>query len=479
MSGGTTTSDQQSQSVSQIPQWMQQAGQQNYAYAQDVAAQPLQQYQGQLVADVAPQTQQAWNLAASSGGVGQDQYNASTAGYLNSLGQTVGGVTDPGNASSIRASTLGNTNLSRYMNPYTQSVINTTLPIMQQQLAQSQIQNQNSANSANAFGGSRQGVQQGVTQAQGAQNMAQMASQLNQANYTQAQQGAQFDVGQRNQIATTNQASQQANLNRNLAAQTTNQSAQQAKINSDILASQGLTNTGNALNQANLQNYNMLTSSGAGQSMQAQSQINAQQQKFQQAVNYPQQQLATLLSSLGMTPHDTSTTGAQQTQTTTPTDWANVLTQGLGAAADVWKASDKRVKKNIISMGSDPLTGVPIKSFNFKGEAPGMPKTIGPLAQDVQKAAPGSVQPMAGGVLSMPRSTMVKATPSIATHPSFAGNKPTIMGALGSPSALNKFMPPKSAALGALAKPRAGAKGLGGLANTKRGMASVVGAYGG
>jgi Chaperone of endosialidase len=483
MSGGTTTSDQQSQSVTQIPQWMQQAGQQNYAYAQDVASLPLQQYQGQMVADVAPQTQQAWNLAASSGNVGQDQYGASTAGYLNSLGQTVGGVTDPGNAASIRAAQLSKTNLSPYMSPYTQSVINTTLPIYQQQLAQSQNQQQNAANSANAFGGSRQAIQQGVTQAQGAQGMAQMAQQLNQANFTQAQQAAQGDVAARNAIAQSNQANQQANLNRNLTAQTTNQAAQQAKINSDILASQGLTNTGNALNQANLQNYNMLTSSGAGQSMQAQNQINAQMQKFQGAVNYPQQQLATLLSALGMTPHDTSTTGSQQTQTTTPTDWANVLTQGLGAAADVWKvASDKRVKKNITPMGSDPATGIPIKSFQFKGQPKSAPKTIGPLAQDVEKAMPGSTTTMAGGVMAVPRSTIARATPSVAVHPAFAGNKPTppIMGALAAPSTgLNKFMPPKSAGLGALVKPRAGAKGLHGLANTKRGMASVVGALGG
>ena len=133
--GGTTTQSTQSQSLNQIPQWMNQAGQQNYAYAQDVASRPLQQYQGQMVAGVAPQTQQAWNLAASSGGVGQDQFGGATAGYLNALGQTPMGVTDPGNAGMIRAGQLSNTNLQPYMNPYTQNVINATLPIMQQNLS--------------------------------------------------------------------------------------------------------------------------------------------------------------------------------------------------------------------------------------------------------------------------------------------------------------------------------------------------------
>ena len=164
--GGSTTTDQSGSSsqVNQIPQWVQNAGQQNYGLAQQVASQPLQQYQGQMVADVAPQTQQAWNLAANSGGIGQDAQSAAQAGYLNTLGQT------PQN---VQAGQLSNTNLQPYMNPYTQNVINSTLPIMQQNLGLQQNQQQNAANSSNAFGGSRQAIQQGVTQAQGRrQNMA-------------------------------------------------------------------------------------------------------------------------------------------------------------------------------------------------------------------------------------------------------------------------------------------------------------------
>ena len=504
--GGTTTQDTQSQAVTQIPQWMQQAGQQNYAYAQDVANRPLQQYQGQMVADVAPQTQQSWNLAASSGGVGQDQYAGSTAGYLNALGQTPMSVTDPGNAGMIRAGQLNNTNLQPYMNPFTQSVINTTLPIMQQNLAQSQNQQQNAANAANAFGGSRQGVQQGVTQAQGAQNMAQMAQQLNQANFSQAQGAAQTDIANRLTASQNNQTAQQANLNRNLAAQTTNQAAQQAKINSDIQAAGGLTQTGNALNAANQQNFNMLTTAGAGQSMQAQNQINAQMAKFNQAFNYPNQQLATMLSALGMTPHDTSTTGAQETQTTTPTNWANIITSGLDFGTKAMGAfgigSDVKIKKNITSLGKDPVTGVPVKAFNYKGAPPGTPKTVGPLAQDVEKAMPGSTVQI-GGIQHVPRPTLAAATPSFARHPMFSAgggpsvagftppSSPSVQGALAggamppsSPgvakgiSAMSAFMP-KIRSPRATANPRAGAKAFpGALANTKR-RPSVIGALGG
>ena len=229
------------------------------------------------------------------------------------------------------------------MNPFTKSVTDSTIAQMNQSNALSQNQGANAANSANAFGGSRQGIQQGVAQAQGAQNIGSMVASLNSANFQQAQAAATGDINRRLTADTTNQASSQTDLarqlqaslanqnanagdlNRGLTAQQSNQTAQQAKINSDIQAAQGLTNTGDSMNKANIANFNMQQSAGAGQSMQAQNEINAQMAKFNQAFNYPQQQLGTLLSALGMTPHDTSTSGQTTQQTTTPTDWASIM----------------------------------------------------------------------------------------------------------------------------------------------------------
>ena len=351
MSGGTTQQSGTSTSINQIPQWMTDAGEQNYGFAQQVAEQPLQQYQGQMVADVAPQTQQSWDVAANSGSVGADQYAAGSLGYLGALAQnpmqvSAGGptmqVNNPGNATAITPQNLAGTSLAPYMDPYTQDVINATMPGMIQANALSQNQGANAANSANAFGGSRQGIQQGVAQAQGAQNVGLMLANLNNANFQQAQTAATGDITRNLQAQTTNQQSQQTDLarqnqdllanqtanandlQRRLAAQTTNQTAQQQKINSDIAASQGLTNTGDSMNKANVANYGLLSSAGASQSMQAQNDINAQMAKFSQAFNYPQQQLGTLLSALGMTPHDTSTASQSTQQTTTPTDWAGL-----------------------------------------------------------------------------------------------------------------------------------------------------------
>ena len=431
MSGGTTQSSGTSTSVNQIPQWMSDAGQQNYAYAQQVAEQPLQQYQGQMVADTSPQTQQSWNVAANSGNVGADQYNGATAGYLGALAQT---------PSQVTPQTLAGTDLSPYMNPYTQDVINATMPGMIQANALSQNQQANAANSSNAFGGSRQGIQQGVAQAQGAMNIGQMLAGLNSANFTQAQAAATGDIS------------------RNLTAQTTNQAEAQAKINSDIQASQGLTNTGDSMSKNNVANFNMLQSAGASESMQAQNEINAQMAKFNQAFNYPQQQLGTLEASLGMTPHDTSTSSQNTSQTTTPTDWASIISKGASAASDIYgmMPSDKTLKKDITPAGEGPA-GIPVYKYRFKGALAGSPKQQGPMAQDVQKVAPQAVSqiPGSGGKLQIHLPTLSAATED---NPSIAPPKP---------KALSTFMPPVGASSGTSAM-RAGARGMkGALANTK------------
>ena len=268
----TTNTNTSSQSINEIPQWVQNAGQANYGLAQEVASQPLQQYQGQLVAGVSPQMQQAWNLAANSGNVGVGAQSAAQAGFMNAENYTPQQVS----AQTVTPQTLASTNLDPYMNPYTQDVINTTLPIMEQGLALQQNQQQNAANSANAYGGSRQGIQQGVTQAQGALNEAQMAAQLNQANFAQATQGATGDISR-------NLTAQQANQAAALQAAQANQAAGLTANGQSIFAATGLGTLGNQQMQNQLAQYGMLTSAGAGQEQQQQNDINAQIAKFQQA----------------------------------------------------------------------------------------------------------------------------------------------------------------------------------------------------
>ena len=296
-----------------------------------------------------------------------------------------------------------------------------------------------------------------------------MMATLNSANFAQAQAAATGDINRNLTAATQNQNSQQtdlarqntdllanqsanaADLNRSLSAQTSNQTAQQNKINSDIQASQGLTNTGDSMSKNNVANFNMLQSAGAGQSMQAQNEINAQMAKFNQAFNYPQQQLGTLESSLGMTPHDTSTSGQTTQQTTTPTDWADIISKGAGAAANVFAMSDKTMKTDITKLGKDPKTGLEMHAFRYKGDPKSYPKVVGPMAQDVQKIAPEAVTPMGkDGKLAIKG----YAGGTSMVQPSLAGftppSSPLVAKGLG---ALTAFRPPVKLPRGATVAP--------------------------
>jgi hypothetical protein len=376
MGGQTGTQQEQSVQTTQLPPWINEAAQQNYGFAQNVAGRPLQQYQGQMTPDIAPQLQQAWNTAATSGNAGVPQLNAATAGYMGALGQT---------PMSVTAGQLANTNLDPYMNLYTKNVIDTSLPIMQQQLGQSLAANAGTAAQTGAFGGSRFGVQQGAAQAQGALGMANMAADLNSKNFAQAQAAATGDI------------------NRTLTADQGNQTAQQAKINSDIAASQGLNTTGSTMGQLAQNAFAMQNTAGTQQMSNAQDQINAQIKKYTDAWSYPTQQLGILQSALGMTPYGQTQTGQKNTETYTPTDWASLAGAGLGAIGSIWHGagtSDRRLKKNLEKVGEHE-SGVPVYDYNWKGEAPGAPKTRGPMAQDVAKTFPHAVHAEPSGVMSV------------------------------------------------------------------------------
>jgi hypothetical protein len=60
---------------------------------------------------------------------------------------------------------------------------------------------------------------------------------------------------------------------------------------------------------------------------------------------------------------------------------------GLGGSL----LSDRQDKTDIQSLGPDPQTGIPIHAFRYKGDPKSYPKTVGPMAQDVEKAAPDAV----------------------------------------------------------------------------------------
>ena len=111
--------------------------------------------------------------------------------------------------------------------------------------------------------------------------------------------------------------------------------------------------------------------------------------------------------------------------------------------------SDKRLKKNLQKLGTHPETQTPIYAYNWKGEPPGAPKSLGPMAQDLAKTIPGSVaenpatgvkhvHPAVFGALAKPAPAgtigamaMGKPTPLMKTEHRRRVRPPQIRGALG------------------------------------------------
>lgn len=72
---------------------------------------------------------------------------------------------------------------------------------------------------------------------------------------------------------------------------------------------------------------------------------------------------------------------------------------GLGASAIM--ASDRRLKEDIQPMGKDPETGVDLYAYRYKGDPKSYPKVVGPMAQDIEKAQPGTTRKTVSGLMAV------------------------------------------------------------------------------
>lgn len=301
--GGSNSGGQQTTtgtSTTQLPDWITTPAKNNLSAAYSVSGNLLGPYAGPRVAGM-PNGLQS-DIATLQGGVG------ATNPAFAAAQDTAAGLTgyQPGQ---VQPGLLSHTDLSSYMNPFTQNVIASGMQGIDMQRKQALNGIADQANAEQAFGGSRQGVQEGITNAAASLQAGQLASQLENQNFTQAQQAAQGDI------------------NNNLQAQEYN-------------AGTGLQGAGLNLNAANSlgalaqggQSAFLQGTMGAlqGQTLaqqQAQNQINAQQQAYGEAQQFPLQQLQIPESVLSQTPYP-STTNTTQTQSL---PGGNGLLSGLGA----------------------------------------------------------------------------------------------------------------------------------------------------
>jgi len=191
------------------------------------------------------------------------------------------------NAMNFQPGSIAGADLTQYQNPYQQQVIDNNLASMNRanQMALNNVGAQ--ADNAGAFGGSRQGVAEAQTNAEFQRQANQMIAQQNMAGFQNAQNMAQYDIGNQfnQQNAVLNAANQLGGLS-------------QQGFNYDQTLNNNLANVGN-------QQQNLI-----------QQLINAANQQYGGITGYGANMLQLPLAAVGAAPMTSSTSGTTTGSTT-------------------------------------------------------------------------------------------------------------------------------------------------------------------
>jgi hypothetical protein len=362
--------------------------------------------------------------AQIQGSTGQWGYNPATAAGINpSAGYASG--------------TLANTDLAQYMNPYTDQVINQTMGDLDRARQMAMNQTGAQAQAGNAFGGGRHALMEAQTNSDFFDQQARASGALRNQGFQNAQQAAQFDIGNQNQASqfnlgqdlqsrlanmqnrqfnagAKNQASQFAQqsglqqalanasnrtqggiaqLNANSAAQRANQqahlAAQQMRMGgADAMANLGLSNFGIgqsiSQNQQGQANFERMLNQGI---------LDRAQGQFDQFAGKPQEAIDMLNSIFNPS--------GQGTQTSTPgaLDYLGTLIGAYGAYA----ASDRRLKDSLKKIGK--WKGFNLYTWKWTQEALRSSLPLGPeigvVAQEVAETRPDAVTELCGGFMGV------------------------------------------------------------------------------
>jgi len=298
MSGGGGT--QTVVNKTEIPQWVQEAGQRNLAAAYDVSRNLQGPYEGQRVASMTPGQISTIGAIANNYALAQPAY-----AYAQQMAAQAGGY----QPTEVSAGQLSSTDLSPYMNPYTQSVLQTSLDTLNQQRLTGLNQAADAAIKARAFGGSRQAIQEGIVNAAAQQQAGQLAANLMSQGYSQAQAAASADIQRQMEAARLNQAAGISGAGLGLTGAQTLGGLAGAGQEAFLTGATGALAAQSAIQQ------------------QQQAELEAARQAYTEQQQFPLTQLQIPLQALGVTPY-----GQQNTQTGPGPSGSGLLT-GLGAAA--------------------------------------------------------------------------------------------------------------------------------------------------
>lgn len=332
MGGTTSTTNTSQQQKVELPAWVNEASQSNYQLAKDVSGRPLEQFQGERVAAPSDLTTQGYGMLRSGAGTEAPLY---------------------GEAANLYRSSAGPLDINKYLNPYTNEVEQRAIGNANTALTQ-QLNNIASDASRNkVFGGTRMGVQQGVAQAEGVKGIGDLSAALRKQGFDTAANLATADLGRK------------------------------------ATAASGLLTTAGGQQSSRIADASSLLSGGQQETGSRQAVINAAIDKFNEARNYPVEQLNMRLAALGMSPYGKTTSGTGTSSTETPMDWATTGLGVLKALPALYAMSDRNTKTDIKKLTDGDI---PIYSYRYKDDPKSYPKVVGPMAQDIEKKYPSAVK---------------------------------------------------------------------------------------
>jgi hypothetical protein len=313
----------------ELPAWVDAASQDNYNFAREVAGRPLEQYQGQQVANLPENILKAGQLLNSKIG-STDQYTSGAADIYNR--------------------TAGPMDITSYLNPYTAEVEKNAIDNANRSLQTNLNMNADQARKSAAFGGSRGAIQNAVTESETTRGIGDLGAKLRLQGFDTASANALADrTGMRSSAA-------------------------------GLLGVAGTTKASEAQDIMQLLGY------GGLEQQNAQKNIDAAMKQFYEKRDYPTEQLNVRLAALGMSPYGKTETGSKtSTAEQLGPDWPTI---GLGALK-AFTMSDRNTKTDIKKLTDGPI---PMYAYRYKGDPKSYPKVVGPMAQDIGKVHPEAVK---------------------------------------------------------------------------------------
>lgn len=159
------------------------------------------------------------------------------------------------------------------------------------------------------------------------------------------------------------------------------------------------------LQQASYAPSQEMLGAGSIQDQYNQALLSAQQNQFNTQQQMPWTQLAKYSGAVsGLAPlTGSSGTATGNSATSNQTPWTQVA--GLGIAG-LGLLSDRNEKTDIKKLGTDEATGLPMYAYRYKDDPKDYPKIVGPMAQDIEAAMPGSTERVGGKLYIKPQATM-------------------------------------------------------------------------